>query len=394
MASWTEKEIKFVLEKHNEGFSRSEITESYNEEFGTRRTTNSIQHCILTYKDYELAEEAHIDSLKRLHSTRKAKSKVAKENKAILDYIEQSENLKQSLEELFGNIKFTKAKSIKKPKKTRSKKNMTTEHMLTDLHYGKLTDDFNYEVARKRVSDLAKHTINEFDRYSKTYDIEKSIVFLGGDIIEGSTIHGVESRMASEAGNADQIANAILSLYEDYIVPIASYGHEIKVVAVPGNHDRDGKDKTYNKTGKEAFTWVIYKTLEHLCKVGGFKNVKFVITEGVYHIEDIYGSKVLYEHGDFIKGTSKAAIETHMSKRGIQNDTLINFIRIGHFHERIEYGRGKIIINPSLAGQDSYAEINGYNTEAAQTINYYIKTDKRDNPFYHSFCVYLDKEIE
>lgn len=392
MAAWTEKQIKFVLDLHKEGYSRSEIAQDFNEEFGTKRTGNSIKHCIDTYQDYNVVKEAHIDSIRSLHSARKSRSKVARENKVILDHLEIQDDIKQALDEMFKTVKFTKPKISKKPSRSKKKKDMTIEHMLTDLHYGKLSETFNFEVARERMSRLAKHTIEEINRYSKTYNIDRSILFLGGDIIEGATIHGTESRMASESGNSEQITQAIVSLYEDYIVPVSSYGHKIKVIAVPGNHDRDGKDKTYQKPGKEAFTWIIYKTLEQLCKAANIKNIEFVITESIYHIEDIYGSKVLYEHGDHVKGTSKTAIQTHMGKRGVQNDTLIDFIRLGHYHERIEFGRGRIIMNPSLAGQDSYAEINGYDTEAAQTINYYIKTEKRKNPFYHSFCCYLDDE--
>ena len=229
--------------------------------------------------------------------------------------------------------------------------------------------------------------------YSKSYTIEKSIVYLGGDIIEGATIHGTESRMCSESGNPDQIKNAVISIYEDYLVPILNYGHNVKVIAICGNHDRDGKYKTYNDPGIESFSWIIYHMLEQLCLKSGATNVEFVIPKGIYHIEKLYNSNILYEHGDHVKGNSKQAYESHMAKRGVQAGVLIDFIRVGHYHERAEYGRGRIIINPSLAGQDSYADVNGYNTEAAQTINYYIKTDKRSNPFYHSFCVYLDDEV-
>ena len=388
---WTDELISLLGILVESGLTWNEISEDLNYEFGVETTANSCRKAYYRYKDIEFNDD---DYLKNAITARMAKKRAGmelKKNNILLDKIQAQNEFLSEFKKTLKDVKFTKPKVVKR-KKNRTKKKMTTEHMISDLHYGKLTDRFNYKVARQRMQKLAEVTLEEFDRYSKIYDIEKSIVFLGGDIIEGATIHGVESRMCSEASNADQIKNAIISLYEDYIVPIVSYGHKVKVVAICGNHDRDGKDKTYNNPGKEAFTWTIYHTLAHLCKTVGIKNVEFVIPKGVYHVEDVYGSNVLYEHGDHIKGRTKGAYETHMHKRGNQIGDIINFLRCGHFHERCEYGRGRIIINPSLPGQDSYSEIHGYDSEAAQTINYYVKTDKRINPFYHSFCVYLDED--
>lgn len=386
---WNDDMIYRLLELKNAGYTYEEISGDIQEEFEVRKTAEACRSAFKRYRDMGNSDDDMMANLRAKRSAQKRSSKNAKEVRVVLDYLEQQQELKDELQEMLKSVKFTKPKVGKKPKKDKKKRDMTTEHMLTDLHYGKLTNEFNYDVARQRMSKLAEVTLGEFDRYSQLYNIEKSIVFLGGDIIEGATIHGTESRMGSESGNADQIKNSIISLYEDYLVPVLSYGHKVKVVAIGGNHDRDGMNKTYSNPGKEGFTWTIYHTLKHLCKVAGFKNVEFVIPEGVYHIEDVYGSKVLYEHGDNVKGHTKTAYESHMAKRGVQQDCLIDFFRLGHIHERKEYGRGRIIVNPSLPGQDSYSEVNGYSSEAAQTINYYVKTSRRSNPFYHSFCVYL-----
>ena len=393
MVNWTD-ELIMILNSlvEVEDLTWTETSEYLNENYAIETSANSCRKAYYRYKDVEFSDE---DFLKNAISARVAKKRAGielKKNNILLDQLQIQNDFLSEFNKMIKGVKFTKPKPKKKTK-SKKKKNMTTEHMISDLHYGKATDSFNYAVARERMSKLAEVTIEEFDRYSKNFNVEQSVIFLGGDIIEGATIHGVESRMCSEAGNADQIKNAIISLYEDYLVPIINYGHKIKIVAVCGNHDRDGKDKTYNKPGKESFTWTIYHTLAQLCKVSGAKNVEFVIPEGIFHIENIYGSNVLYEHGDHVKGRSKQAYESHMAKRGVQNDVLIDFLRMGHFHERCEYGRGRIIINPSLAGQDSYSEIHGFNSEAAQTINYYVETKKRANPFYHSFCVYLDEEL-
>ena len=60
------------------------------------------------------------------------------------------------------------------------------------------------------------------------------------------------------------------------------------------------------------------------------------------------------EHGDHIKGgMTRKACESHLAKRSTQINQLIDYMRVGHFHEITMYGRGKIIVNGSFPGQDS-----------------------------------------
>ena len=47
---WIEKEIKYVLNLHKKGLSRSKITKQYNNKFKRERSSDSIKHCIETYK--------------------------------------------------------------------------------------------------------------------------------------------------------------------------------------------------------------------------------------------------------------------------------------------------------------------------------------------------------
>jgi hypothetical protein len=385
--SYTDEQIQFILGKKKEGKTYKEIAQTFKVEFEVNKTPNAIRHICRNYTDFDFSEDTMVKNIRSAHTARRSRSKVAKENRAILDYLDQRDEL---VDELKNIVKEVKAQKIRVPKKKKDTKkdNMKLEVMLSDLHYGKKTDTFNFEVAQQRMDKMANVVLDEIDRYSKTYNVEEVITFLGGDIIEGATIHGTESRIGSEASNAVQIAQATMSLFKDYVVPMVSSGCKLTFICIGGNHDRDGKDKTFQNPGEEHFTHTIYTLLEFMCKNNGF-DVEFVIPKGAYHVHKIYDSFVCYEHGDFIKGNTRTSFESHLAKRSAQFGTIIDFLRIGHLHERMEFGRGKIIINPSLPGQDSYSEINGYNSEAAQTINYYVETDNRPTPFYHSFAVYL-----
>ena len=199
----------------------------------------------------------------------------------------------------------------------------------------------------------------------------------------------MESAKGSEFGNSRQVQEAIISIFEDIIVPIASLGVKVHVPSVTGNHDRTEHSKTYHNPGEENLTYIIYKTVEYLTKQAGFKNVTFDIPKGPYATVDIYGNIALYEHYDNSKGNTRNALEALMMKRQMQVKDVISFMRGGHFHEATMYGRGKIIVNGSVPGQDSYANVLGFDSEATQTINYYVETKTRPTSFFSTFPVYL-----
>lgn len=385
MAKWNTESLKRLIKLRQEGKTWEELA-SYFPSF----TPNALRKTFYRYDGIEQASDPVVESLKKENSAKKTKSLVLKQNQHIVSYLEKRQDLLSEIKDLINNTKFTKPVIIK-PKVDKKKRNMTMEIMLTDLHYGKKSKTFNSKVAEQRMNKFGNVVLSEINRYSGLYNVEKIITFLGGDIIENSDFHGMESRRASEFGNSEQVVSAVKSLFNDYFVPVASTGIAMVVVATTGNHDRLGAESTYQDPGKENLTWIIYKMLEDMCKLAGFKNIQFIIPDGVFHVMDVYGSPVLYEHGDHIKGgVSRKACEAHLSKRSKQVGKLIRFLRMGHFHEKTMFGRGRVIVNASLAGQDGYSEINGYDSEASQTINYYIETENRPDPFYHSFPVCLE----
>lgn len=385
MARWNESDINKLIELRQQGQTWDQLTKHF-----TGMSANALRKAYYRYEGLETASDPVVESLKAAERAKKQKAVIVKENKHVLSYLEKRQDLLSEIRDLVQNVKFTKP-VIVKYKADKTKRKMTMEVMLTDLHYGKKSKTFNTAVAKSRMKRFGEVVLSEYNRYSSLYNVEKFITFLGGDIIENSDFHGMESRRASEYGNSEQVVVAVRSLFEDYIVPVVSTGKPVKFICVTGNHDRLGEHSTYQDPGKENLTWIIYKMLEDMCKLAGFKNTEFVIPDGVYHVEDVYGSSVLYEHGDHVKGgVARKACEAHISKRSKQVGKLIRFFRMGHFHEKTMFGRGRVIVNSSLAGQDGYSEINGYDSEASQTINYYIETKDRPDPFYHSFPVCLE----
>lgn len=295
----------------------------------------------------------------------------------------------KGIENAIKSSKVNKIKVAKPPKASKSKKRMTMELMLSDIHFGKKTPTFNLQVARDRCKQLVNTFMEEYERESKEFHIDKIILALIGDVIESYTMHGLESAKGCEFGNAEQIRWAIEILSEEVLEPIAKLGLPVDIPAVAGNHDRVEKEKTMSEPGKHYMSWAIYHALRMLMQAKGLKNVNFIIPEDSNCVIEVYGSNIIYEHGDNLKGTERRSLEKLLGDRSKQYDKVLHMMRSGHWHEYLCLGRGKFIINESLCGQDGYAKTMGFDSHSGQTINFYVETKSRPNCFYKSFPVYL-----
>ena len=386
---YTDIQLYDIAALKQQGYTWADIAKKINKKYGLSKSTNAIRH---TYRDYghmvNVDEvDVNVSVLKAASSSKRRAAKASRSNQKILDHLNAREELLAVIEDTVSKLKYRKPKSVSK-RSTKGRK-MTMELLLSDIHYGKITESFDLAKCRERVQYLTSVFLQEFTAKSKQFNVERVIVALMGDIVESATMHGLESARSCEFGNSRQVQEAIISIFEDVIVPIASLGVKVHVPAVTGNHDRTDMKKTYNNPGEENLTFIIYKTLEYLSKQAGYKNVTFDIPSAPYALVNIYGNVALYEHYDNAKGNTRKALEALMMKRQNQVKDVISFMRGGHFHESTMFGRGTIIVNGSVPGQDSYANVMGFDSEATQTINFYVETTTRPTSFYSTFPVYL-----
>lgn len=387
---YSDVQLLELVNLRRSGLQWPEVAEIFNKKHGLDKTSEALRHTYNRYRDsFDLSsEKVQVKQLQSLISTKTRASKTARENQVILKYLSSQEELLERISELVSGIKTKKIK-VKTPKATKGKKPMTLELMLSDLHYGKKTDTFNLSVARRRMTELKDTLLAEINRDNKLYNVERIILALLGDLIESSTMHGVESAKGCEFGNSRQVQEAINSIFHDMILPVAMTGIRIDVPCVTGNHDRTEHDRTFHNPGEENLTYIIYKTLEMLCEQTGLKNVKFYIPKEPYVTLDIYGNNALYEHYDNSKANTRNALEKLLSDRQTQIQKVIHFMRGGHWHDETIFGRGRIITNGSLPGPDSYANIKGFDSHAVQILNFYIPTNSRPTSYYRSFPIYL-----
>jgi len=323
-----------------------------------------------------------------IFDARLGKSYMNKLEKASAMQAINKDTIKEWTEEAVKGLKLKKEK-VKKPKKSKKKRNMTIELLLSDWHIGKKTKSFDAVIATERIDKYMEVFWKEVAMYEKQFNIDRIIIANVGDILENYLMHDLESAIGCEFNNPEQMRLSMELLYNKVVDPICREGYDVDFIGVTGNHDRPDRSKTKVDPGKNHLTWPIYHAIKMLAETAGFKNATFHIPENYGTVLDIYGSNVLYEHGDNLKSKAAKPCEDHIAKRALQQGIIIDMMRSGHYHEYTVFGRGKVIINESLAGQDGYSETCGYNSHAGQTINYYVENDERPNSFYHSFPVYL-----
>jgi predicted phosphodiesterase len=388
--NFNEEQIAFII--HQKKVSKrafDEIAGKFEKKFDVEVDALEMKQAYHKYKNYFEKDDIALKKLKDIARIKKSNSYTAKENRIILQAWNDWDDVFDAIRDAAKDINKIKVKPLKLPK-SRKKKGMTKELLLSDIHFGKLTEEFNLEVLKKRLEEVVHATIGEIERDSKEYNIDEIVVAFLGDIIENYTMHGLESAKGCEFGNAKQVYEALKNLFHIVIVPLNQLGIKMRVVGVTGNHDRDGTQRTFHNPGEENFTYVIYNTLKDFSEIAGLKNIEFVVPKDPWAVIEIYGNKVLYEHYDNAKSPDRKNLETLMTKRAHQLNVIIDYMRGGHFHEPTSFRNGRIQVNGCVTGNDSYASVLGYNGEASQTLNSFVNSKNRRYKMYRSFNILLE----
>lgn len=352
-------------------------------------TSDAIRSCWRRYQYLGVTSDDAVNtkSIKQIALTKRNNSMTAKENRALLQEHLTVQDILEQIKEMTGSL--NKKKSPKAPAKAKGRTAMTMEALISDVHIGKKTDTFNLAVCRARLRHFTEVFLGEVERNNKIYNVERLILSFLGDNIEHSNMHGLESMVGCEFSNPEQIKWAIELFLTEIILPISALGIPVDIIGIAGNHDREGEKRTYNNPGKNSFAWIIYETLRLITAQLGLSHVSWTIPEGVYLVLNIYGNNFLYEHGDNVRGNNYPTINTHLSNRSTQIGEILHGIRLGHYHRYTHYDNGRVIINSSVCGPDSYSDVLGYTSHAGQVINYYVKTVNRKSSFFRSFLVQL-----
>lgn len=297
-------------------------------------------------------------------------------NRQVLDAERTKDEVLQGVEQAVAVMKdLPPINLVKMPKPVDGKK-MTVEALFSDLQIGKLMDNYTTDISIKRMKEYTEVLIEKIYQHTANgYDIERIMFCMLGDIIESDKKHANSAR-ACDSGTAEQMQNAIQYIYKLVIEPLASLGIPMDVICITGNHDHDGHGLEMFQPGKTQLSWPMYHSMRMIAEARGLDHVKFHIPEGSFHVNEIYGNHVLYEHGVGV-GANPASMSKRVVDRTKQLHTYIDLYRMGDKHHICRFNNDKLIVNGAFFGDDrtgsEYSGICGYDGNIAQLVLFHVE---------------------
>jgi predicted phosphodiesterase len=188
---------------------------------------------------------------------------------------------------------------------------------LTDAHVGKLTDDYNLEIARQRIESIPERAVE-----GKSYD--RVLLLLGGDNVDGSEIYPHHAAV-SQHSTVKQIAVAGEAIFQAAVRLNKLTGASVEIIGVTGNHGRVGRgaDPASNFDAhliQELALRALHSKLDWL----------IVRTNCPHHqLIRVGGTKGLLTHR-MVKHTGTPAMQVKILAAVLKFD--VDWIAAGHFH--------------------------------------------------------------
>lgn len=275
--------------------------------------------------------------------------------------------IKFMLDDLFAGVKeiFSRRRIVTKcshPVSSNAPIKRILTLMLSDLHIGANIDgrdtgylSFNRVEESRRLAKVCQEVIDFNEDRSNT---ELRILLLG-DIIQGDLKHDPrDGAILSEQGMR------AIYLLTQVITFLASHFPKVTVDVTAGNHGRfisRHPGRAINQK-YDSLEHIIYYALSVACP-----NVQFRAPRPPYIVQDLFGKKALFTHGDTFLNAGNAQKVVHLSKIEEQINRINNTLKdtdeyrvvgIGHLHASVQTFLNNgctLLINSSLCPLDPYA---------------------------------------
>lgn len=393
---WTQEELSSAV-KDNQGnltAAARQLNFLYKQDIKEGLRSKVTRQNLQTWID-KVAELAELGDNAELL---KANRRLSLTNTRLRRSLKATESLSVSKGEILKEIKEAVSGVPVEPPaafwpKSSKGKGLTIELLFSDLQIGKLMTDYDSKVAARRVNEWVVVVLDRIHQYiALGYKIDKIVLALLGDIIESDKKHGLQSARACDIGTADQMKLATELLFNQVIRRLAEVGVPLDVICITGNHDWDGNGLFMFNPGREQLSWPMYNSIKALTEVAGI-DATFHIPDGAFHVHDIYGSKVLYEHGVGV-GAGYTPMKNHLAKRTDQLKEYITLFRMGDKHNISQFNNNRLVVNGAFFGDsrsgEEYSGIAGYDGEPAQIMFAHTKRkDNRRTTIFDSFAIQL-----
>lgn len=354
------RKLKKLMEE--EGFLEAEASEAY------RCMIKSYQSSIGELDSKE--KYADLVTTSKLQSIKDAIGEISYANQEVRVELTDLRKLKKELT-LYGVVaeqitnlfseKFNENKHNDIKKINISKDGNKALIPFTDWHIGLITENFNYEIAEKRVSVF----VQEIIKYCELFKIKEIYLAGLGDLVENVYMRTTQAK-DTEFNFSEQIVKST-ELVVNMINKLRKFVHVNYLGIVMGNHDRMFiKGQTLENDSAMRIIDFCVTTYIQSSSVTNV-SVKKEGFDGTSIKTNINGFNFKMVHGDNEAKNNLSKIKNHISLDNVFYDMLI----FGHFHNFgvTEENGGRICLNIGcLQGSTGYSKTLGFNTDASQAI--------------------------
>lgn len=222
-------------------------------------------------------------------------------------------------------------------------------------------NEFNLEIAERRIRQLWDKSILLTEAARNLADIDECVLAFLGDAI-GGHIHEelAESNFLSPFDATRWVQRR---MYEG-VETLRQRGRfkRIRVVGVSGNHSRDTKRIRVSTRERHSYENFAYHNLADRFEKA--KDVEFSIADGILTYLDVEGRIVRFTHGDAINfggGVGGLGIPANKKIHKWDQTTRADYTYFGHWHQFL--WQGNWIACPTLKGFDPFSLWIGANCE-------------------------------
>jgi hypothetical protein len=252
---------------------------------------------------------------------------------------------------------------VKAPARDRRKASREVAFLhITDTHVGQVTESFNTDVAKQRITATVQKALKLTDIQRADHPISECVVLLGGDLIEQT------GQFPNQVWNVDgstfqQIFDAAGVIQQALLTLLGNF-QKVTVYEVPGNHGRVGRGKGRQSLDYEsALNWdrIIGKVISD--QMADQSRMEWHAADSWYHIIEIGHYRALAHHGDTIRGfggniPAYGILRKHLSwASGVMPPFTDAYL--GHFHTPMSLplaNGGRVFVTPSLVSDSAFAK--------------------------------------
>lgn len=292
---------------------------------------------------------------------------------AIRDYKAKYDHLLMAYEELenrhndFLLIEKNISPSPIKARLSNAESEATAFSIWSDWHIDEVVrpeqvhgmNEYNPEVARKRVERLATNFIKLVQKERNSISIKDAVIHLGGDFIGGWIHDELQQTNSMSPVQATQFAAELVISAIDYVVMNGGFERVVLLCTV-GNHGR-----TTNKMQFANLTETSYETLIYDSVAKAFRNnssIEINFPEGGVGYQKIYDYTLRFYHGHQIRykdGVGGLTIPLNKKQSKWDQSRQADINSMGHWHD-FGVPNNRTVLNGSLKGWDAYAAENGF----------------------------------